>query len=172
MNESTKRLWYKAGKNKIPFSIAFELLPVCNLSCKMCYVRKSMDYVKKNGGLIRAKEWISYAKEAADLGMLFPLLTGGEPLLHPDFKEIFIAMQKMGMQISINSNATLIDKEMAKWFSEHCPTRINITLYGASPETYKLLCGSADAYYKVREAIKWLKYYHIPIKFNTSMRQR
>lgn len=169
MTNIRDRLWEKAGPNKIPLTVAFELTPTCNLSCKMCYVRKSMQEVNNCGGLIRAKEWIAYAKEAADLGMLFPLLTGGEPLLHPDFKEIFIAMQNIGMQISINSNATMIDKEMAKWFSEHTPTRINITLYGASPETYEKLCGDKAAFYKVQEAIKWLKFYKIPIKFNASI---
>lgn len=169
MSNIRDRMWEKAGINHVPITAAFELLPLCNLSCKMCYVRKTRQEVDASGGFLPGSQWLMYAREAQKLGLLFPLLTGGEPLLHPDFKEIFIGMQELGMQISINSNGTLIDEKMARWFAEHTPTRINITLYGASHETYKRLCGNAVAFDKVRNAVKLLKYYHIPIKFNASI---
>ena len=38
--------------------------------------------------------------------MLFPLLTGGEPLLHPQFSEIYTGLLDLGLQVSINSNGT------------------------------------------------------------------
>lgn len=169
MDKIRDRLWTKAGKKGIPLTVAFELLPVCNLSCKMCYVRKSMAEVQKAGGLISGDRWLEIAKEAADCGLLFPLITGGEPFLHPDFRKIMSGMLDMGMQISINSNGTMIDRETAEWLSTHRPIRINITLYGGSPATYERLCGSADAFDRVKDAVKWLKMYEIPIKFNTSI---
>lgn len=169
MDKIRDRLWVKAGKNGIPLTIAFELLPVCNLSCKMCYVRKSMAEVNAEGGLMSGDRWLSLAKEAADSGLLFPLITGGEPFLHPDFRKIMSGMLDMGMQVSINSNGTMIDRETAEWLSTHRPIRINITLYGASAETYERLCGRADAFERVQNAVKWLKMYEIPIKFNTSI---
>lgn len=169
MDNIRKRLWDRAEKNNIPLMVAFELLPVCNLECKMCYVRKSMSEVNAAGGLIGGDRWLEIAKEAADCGLLFPLITGGEPFLHPDFRRIFTGMLDMGMQVSINSNGTMIDREMAQWLSEHRPIRINITLYGASADTYERLCGRRDAFERVQNAVKWLKEYDIPIKFNTSI---
>lgn len=163
------RLWTKAAKERIPLTAAFELLPVCNLSCKMCYVRKSMSEVEAEGGLIRGKQWLERAEEARDMGLLFPLLTGGEPFLHPDFQEIFTGMQEMGMQVSINSNSTMIDRETAEWLGEHRPTRINITLYGASEDSYQRLCGNGDAFRRMRNAVQWLKEYGVPVKFNASI---
>ncbi len=169
MKKIRDALWEKAVSKKFPLIAAFELLPVCNLSCKMCYVRKTMKEVNEQGGLLDAKSWLDFAAQAKDLGLLYPLLTGGEPLLHPEFKEIFSGMQKMGMQVSINSNGTMIDEEMAKWFSECTPTRINITLYGASEKSYQDLCGDGNAFNKVRAAVDHLQKYHIPIKFNASI---
>ncbi len=163
------RLWTNAGKMGIPIIGVFELLPTCNLACKMCYVRKSMSEVKQMGGLLDKNRWLELAEECRDLGMLYPLITGGEPFLHPDFREIMAGMLDMGMQVSINSNGTLIDKETCEWLSQHIPVRINITLYGASEETYQALCGNGDAYNKVCNAVHWLKEYRIPIKFNTSL---
>lgn len=169
MDKIRDRLWEKAGKNGIPLTVTFELLPVCNLSCKMCYVRKSMAEVNEAGGLIGGDRWLEIAKEAADQGLLFPLLTGGEPFLHPDFRKIMSGMLDMGMQVSINSNGTMIDRETAQWLSEHRPIRINLTLYGASAESYERLCGRKDAFDRVRNAVKWLKMYDIPVKFNASI---
>ena len=73
----SNRLWKRAGERKIPLTAAFELLPLCNLSCKMCYVRKTRADVEAAGGLIRAEQWLDWAKQARDMGLLYPLLTGG-----------------------------------------------------------------------------------------------
>lgn len=169
MGAISDRLWNKAGVMRIPLTGAFELLPVCNLQCKMCYVRRSMDEVNRLGGLLPAEQWLDWARQARDAGMLYPLLTGGEPFVRQDFQEIMSGMLEMGLQVSINSNGTLIDEPMAKWLGQHLPVRINITLYGASEESYQNLCGDGDAYNRVRRAVEWLKRYGVPVKFNTSI---
>lgn len=169
MGKIADQLWKKAVERRLPLMGAFELLPVCNLHCKMCYVRKSMREVNREGGLLPAQQWLAYAKAARDAGMLYPLLTGGEPFLRRDFQEIFAGIQEMGLQVSINSNGTLIDQEMARWLGVHSPTRINITLYGASAESYQKLCGDGTAFERVHQAVEWLKQYGVPVKFNTSI---
>lgn len=169
MPEISKRLMAKAGQNRIPLTGAFELLPTCNFSCEMCYVRKTREEVEKEGGLLPAKYWLDVAKEMAGEGLLFPLLTGGEPFLREDIKEIICGMTDMGMQLSINTNGSLIDEKMAKWLGSNTPTRINLTLYGASEESYAKVCGNGDGFRKVRNAIQYLKGNHVPLKFNCSI---
>ena len=169
MKPLKERLSEKAAINRVPLMSAFELLPVCNLNCKMCYVRKSMSEVKRTGGLKDAAWWLNLAAQARDEGMLFPLLTGGEPFLHPQFFEILEGLIGMGMQPSINSNGTLITREVAEKLSVHRPLRINLTLYGASEAAYKRLCGDGSAFHRVREAVALLKEYGIPVKFNASI---
>ena len=169
MNKISKRLWNKAGIMRIPLAGSFELLPVCNLHCRMCYVRKSMAEVNAAGGLLPAEQWLAFARDARDEGLLYPLITGGEPFLRQDFQEIMGKMLEMGLQISINTNASLIDEPMARWLGEHRPIRINITLYGAGEESYQNLCGDGDAYNRVHRAVEWLKRYGVPVKFNYSV---
>ncbi len=171
MGKAFDRLWDRAGMNRVPLTGAFELLPTCNLSCKMCYVRKDMAEVKAAGGLMPTEFWLDIAEQAKAGGLLLPLLTGGEPFLYRDIQTLIAKMQEMGLQVSINSNATLIDESMAKWLGKHCPTRINVTLYGASEDTYEQLCGNGDAYNRVRKAVEWLKFYGVPVKFNASITQ-
>lgn len=46
-----KLLTEQARLKRRPISVNFELLPVCNLDCKMCYVRTGVAQVEKQGGL-------------------------------------------------------------------------------------------------------------------------
>lgn len=116
-----------------------------------------------------ARFWINLATEAKNAGMLILLLTGGEPLLRKDFDEIYIACKKLGLLVSVNTNATLIDEDKIRLFKEYPPHKISVTLYGASPETYGKLCGNESAYKKVTESIRKLKEAKINLKLNYSI---
>ena len=59
--------------------------------------------------------------------------------------------------ISINSNGSLIQDDMLEFLAADPPSRVNITLYGASPETYGALCGNPDVYFKTVRAIENLQ---------------
>ncbi|MDO4814974.1 MAG: radical SAM protein [Bacillota bacterium] len=162
-------LHMKASAAGIPLSGTFELTPCCNLSCKMCYVRKPRAEMEAEGGLISADKWIALAEKCREKGMLYLLLTGGEPLTHPEFKKIYTAVRNMGFVVSINSNGTLIDDEMAEFFAANPPARINMSLYGASRETYAELCGVPSAYDRAMHALKALRKAGVTVKLNYSV---
>lgn len=152
-----KHLYTKAALNRIPISGTFELLPVCNLDCKMCYVKKSMSEVIQSGGLRSTDEWISLGKRAVDAGMLFLLLTGGEPFLFPEFERLYTALHGMGLVIDINSNGTMIREEQIAWLKKKLPRHIKISLYGSSEESYERLCGDRTAFQKVINTFEMAK---------------
>ena len=165
----TEYLHTKASQAGIPLSGTFELTPCCNMACKMCYVRLTRQQQESIAPLRTAEEWISLGQRAKEQGMLYLLLTGGEPFLRPDFKQILSALHKMGLIISINTNGTLIDEETVEWLKESPPVRMNITLYGASDETYDRLCGNPKGFTQVTKAIRLLKDAGITIKLNCSL---
>lgn len=152
------RLYTIAAQKKVPVSGTFELLPVCNLDCKMCYVKKSMSEVRCAGGLRSSDEWIELGRKAADAGMLFLLLTGGEPFLYPELERTYTELRKFGLAIDINSNGTLIGDDQISWLKKQPPRHIKISLYGASSEAYQHLCGDANAFDKVIKAFDLLKH--------------
>ena len=164
-----QRLCEKATLRLSPINGILELTPLCNMNCAMCFVRLSPQEMQKQGRLIRGEEWISLAKEMCRAGTLFVLLTGGEPLLHPDFREIYIALKKMAMILTINTNGTMIDKEWADFFARYKPRRINITLYGKDSDTYDRLCHYPEGYRRVRNAIQLLMERHVDVKINGSI---
>lgn len=135
----------------------------------MCYVRKSAGEVSEMGGLQPLDFWLNVAEQARDAGTLSPLLTGGETFLYPYLRELYQAMYKMGMEISINSNGSCITKDTVAWLKELPPTRINITLYGGSNETYGRLCGDPNGLDKVRRGVDLLAQNKIRFKLNCSL---
>lgn len=160
----------KAARNRIPLSGTFELSPVCNFSCRMCYVRKTPEQIRTEGKRLRSwQEWLELGKACRDAGLLYLLLTGGEPFLYPGFRELYIELHKLGLVISINTNGTLIDEETVAWLKEYAPQRMNITLYGASGETYGRVCGNPSGYDRTVRAIRLLKEAGIPVVINASM---
>ncbi len=160
------KLFSQADKSFIPLSGAFELTPRCPLDCKMCYIhRREND--REALSLEKSTEWwLGIAEEAKNAGLLIALLTGGEPLLRPDFREIYLGMRKMGLILSVNTNGVLIDSDTVRFFKEHPPKVINISLYGASEETYEALCGSGEAFKKALNAIVSLHNAGVKVKIN------
>lgn len=130
----------KARQQHIPITGALELLPLCNMNCDMCYVRLSRSEMECQGQLRTVDEWILLAQQMQKAGTLFLLLTGGEPLLFPDFKTLYLELRNMGMILTINTNGTLLGESWADFFAEYRPRRINITLYGADAASYNRLC--------------------------------
>ena len=164
----SKYLHAKAAALGYPCAGTFELTPRCNFNCKMCYVHLSKEEQERRGRELTAAEWIDLGKQACKEGMVFLLLTGGEPTLRPDFPEIYTAMKKLGLMISINSNGYLLRGDLLRLLQNDPPFRINISLYGTSNETYEALCG-VPAYDRIMENIRALRESGIDIKLNMSL---
>lgn len=146
-------LTYKAIQTGTPLSGTFELTARCNLDCKMCYIHKRANDPAAKREELTTEQWIALAKAAQEQGMLLLLLTGGEPFVRRDFFDIYDACTALGLSVSINTNGTCITPEIIKRLKRNAPARINITLYGASSETYEKLCGDASAYERAYQAV-------------------
>ncbi|MGN0422044.1 MAG: radical SAM protein [Lachnospiraceae bacterium] len=164
-----KLLIQKAVQNRKPITGTLELLPLCNMRCDMCYIRLNPEEMKLCGRLHAANEWIELAEQMRRSGVLFLLLTGGEPLLFPEFRKLYLKLKEMGMILSINTNGTLLNEEWADFFQNNKPRRINITLYGADDEAYENLCHYPGGFEKTIQSIKLLKERGVDIKINGSV---
>lgn len=166
----TNLLFTRASGLKIPLSGTFELSPVCNFSCRMCYVRKTAQEVAASPRpIMTLDQWLDIARQARDMGMLYLLLTGGEPFLWSDFWPLYEALSEMGFLISINTNGSLIDGAAVERLKRRPPIRVNITLYGASDDTYQALCGAKGVFSRVDRAITALREAGVPVKLNGSL---
>ena len=164
----SKYLNQKGCELGIPVSGNFELTARCNFNCKMCYVHLQDHLQELKQKELTADQWLSIASDAKDQGLLFLLLTGGEPFLRNDFERIYRELIKMGIVVSINTNASLYNDDLRKLFREYPPMRINVSLYGGSEETYQNLCGNAS-FEKVLKNIANMKEDKLQIRLNISL---
>lgn len=156
----------KACAKRIPVSGTLELTARCNLSCKMCYIHK-----KEHDPIALSKElptefWLDFIEQAKQNGTLTMLITGGEPLLRKDFREIYLACKKAGFVTSVNTNGTLLTEADVEFFKQYPPARLNISLYGASFETYRALCGIGQLYERVTNNVRALCAAGVAVKLN------
>lgn len=116
-----------------------------------------------------AHQWLCLAQEAKKAGMVFLLLTGGEPTLREDFPEIYEGLANMGFSISINTNGTLLSPALRTLWHRLPPAQVNVTLYGVCRDDYAALCGNPDAFDAVVDALDWLRGEGILVHLNTTI---
>lgn len=111
-----KRAESEAKGIHIPTFLISSITNRCNLYCKGCYAREN-NICNESGQKpsLSASRWAEIFKEAAELGITFNLLAGGEPLMR---KEIILKAAKIrNMIFLIFTNGLLIDEEYRKLLS-------------------------------------------------------
>lgn len=159
-------LLHKATLTLSPIAGTFELTARCNLSCRMCYIHNAACDGSLQESELTATQWIELADQAAASGTLILLLTGGEPMLRPDFPQIYRACAERGFLITVNTNGTLLTPELLALFREHPPLRLNVSLYGMSERVYADLCGNGAMFARVTEHLRALHEAGIPLQIN------
>lgn len=155
--------WFELGEEmrghalfyRVPFIGAFELTARCNLKCPACYIRHE-DTAQIRDGEFDTEKWLELGRQVFETGTVHLLITGGEPLLHRNFREIYQGLCKMGFVLTLYTNGTLIDKDFVDWIGEKPPSKIGITIYGSSPEIYERATGQKGAFKRVKETIGML----------------
>ena len=130
-------LWQKENSRRPLFSFELELTARCNNNCRHCYINLPATDKAAGKRELTAAEILGIAEEAADIGALWCLMTGGEPLLRPDFEEIYIGLKKLGILVSLFTNATLIGPKHIALFQKYPPRSVEVTAYGATMKTYE-----------------------------------
>lgn len=153
----------KAAARRIPLNGSLALTHRCNLRCSICYVR---DGDKTDIETALALRLIG---ETAGEGCLSLVLTGGEPLLHPDFAGIYTAARARGMLVTVFTNGTLIDADIVSLFKTIQPRGVDITIYGATAGTYEAITGVPGSYAACRRGLDLLAAAGIPFRLKTML---
>jgi radical SAM protein with 4Fe4S-binding SPASM domain len=142
-------LWNELERKGSPVSFEFELTARCNNDCRHCYINLPVADRAARARELTFDEICAVADQAVEMGVLWCLLSGGEPLLRPDFSEIYVALKKRGLLITVFTNACLVKPQHVELFRRYPPRDMEITIYGASREVYERVTrvpGSFDAF--------------------------
>jgi len=157
----------KVAAQRIPLSGSLDLTRRCNLRCVHCYLgdkTAGRDDLKPE---LNTVQWIDIIDQITDAGCLNLLITGGEPLLRKDFAEIYTRAKTNGLIVTVFTNGTLIENEIIELFEDLPPHAVEISLYGATEETYEKITGVRGSYGRCLNNIKRLLDHHVHLKLKT-----
>ncbi|OPX71680.1 MAG: pyrroloquinoline quinone biosynthesis protein PqqE [Methanoregulaceae archaeon PtaB.Bin108] len=142
-------LWDRMKEKRACYSFTIELTARCNNNCAHCYINLPAGDKEAKERELSVPQIMDIADQAVRLGALWCNITGGEPLIRPDFPEVYLGLKKKGLLVSVMTNATLITGDHIDLFKKYPPRDIEITVYGATRETYETVSrrpGSYDAF--------------------------
>ncbi len=154
---------------RYPLNGMFELTDRCNLGCVHCFINQpaaSQDARAHELSTTQVKEILD---QVADAGCLFLTLTGGEILIRTDFEEIYRHAKQKGFLLTLFTNGTMITQRIADMFEAYRPRSIELTMYGATRETYEAVTGVPGSYDRFRRGIELLLERGLPVKLKTML---
>jgi MoaA/NifB/PqqE/SkfB family radical SAM enzyme len=157
----------RIGGRRVPLAGTIELTRRCNHHCRHCYNNLPAGDSKALAEELNTDELLRILDELAASGCVWLLFTGGEILLRPDFPEIYVYAKERGFLITLFTNGTLITPQLADELARRRPFSIEITLYGATPETYERVTGVPGSFSRCLQGISHLRDHGLPLKLKS-----
>ena len=149
-------VYRRALDERLPLMAAFDLTYRCNLRCVHCYAGHRVAENLTDATELSTSEVVRLLEETAAAGTLHLTLSGGEPLLRPDFAEIYVRARTLGMVVSVFTNATLVSGSHLDLFGEYVPYQVDVSVYGATEETYERVSGVPGSFKRALRGIELL----------------
>jgi radical SAM protein with 4Fe4S-binding SPASM domain len=157
---------HRAG-GRVPLQVAIEVTRRCPLECLHCYNNLAMDDVEARRRELTKEEHFRLLDELVEIGCFWLLYTGGEIFARRDFLEIYTYAKTKGFLITLFTNGTVINEQIADYLAAWPPFAIEITLYGRTRETYEALTAIPGSYDRCLRGIRLLKGRGLPLKLKT-----
>ncbi|HYL61361.1 MAG TPA: radical SAM protein [Candidatus Methylomirabilis sp.] len=152
---------------RAPLEVSIEVTRRCPLECLHCYNNLPMSDHAARVYELTLEEHRRLLDQLVEAGCLWLLYTGGEIFARKDFLEIYTEAKKRGFLITLFTNGTLINERIADYLAEYRPFAIEITLYGATRETYEALTQVPGSYDRCMRGIRLLLERGLPLKLKT-----
>ncbi len=150
-------LWDRMTTRTAPLSFDLELTARCMNDCRHCYVNLPAGDREARRKELTREEIERIAGEAVSLGAVWCLITGGEPLLREDFPEIYLALKRKGLVISVFTTGQVLTDEHLRLFRQYPPRLIEITVYGVTRETYERVTRRPGSFEAFRRGLERLR---------------
>lgn len=150
-----------------PVEVSIEVTHRCPLDCLHCYNNLPMNDSSARAQELTLEEHVRLLDELVASGCLWILYTGGEIFARRDFLEIYTEAKKRGFLITLFTNGTMITPRIADYLADWRPFSIEITLYGATRETYETLTQIPGSFNRCMNGIRLLQERNLPLKLKT-----
>jgi MoaA/NifB/PqqE/SkfB family radical SAM enzyme len=139
---------------RLPLDGSVDLTYRCNNTCRHCWLWLPPDAPEGKDEL-SFDELRRIAGEARAMGCRTWNMSGGEPMLRPDFAEIFDYLTSRAASYGLNTNGTLITPAIAQRLKRKGSKMI--ALYGATAEVYDAVTRHPGGFEEVMRGFAYLR---------------
>lgn len=151
-------------EQRLLHSVSLELSYKCNLNCFYCYNDR-----QKTGQQLTLDEYRILLNDLADMQTLFLMLTGGEPMFHPNFFAIGRMTREFGFVVRVRTNGHLLDQQATERLKKEVePYSVEVSLHGATAEVHDRQTRVAGSYDRLINNIKTAKEIGLRCEFVTT----
>jgi MoaA/NifB/PqqE/SkfB family radical SAM enzyme len=136
---------------------------LCNMRCKHCSIERLKNNPGKNQLTVPDVKRIADQADAIGLGSI--CITGGEPLMFPDLKEVMEAIGPERFVISMDTNGWLLTEEKVKWLAANGLDRIHLSMDGLA-ENHAKFRKTKGSWERNLKAIEYCKAYGLDTIIN------
>jgi MoaA/NifB/PqqE/SkfB family radical SAM enzyme len=153
MQDYCERITVQDGP-RLPLEGSIDLTYRCNNACRHCWVSVPANSPEWDNELT-FDEIIRIVDEARAMGCRKWAISGGEPMLRPDFPEIFDCVTGKSVSYSLNTNGTLINARIARLMKKK-GTKM-VALYGATAEVHDHITRTPGSFQAALQGFAYLK---------------
>ena len=135
-------------------TIYFYLTGGCNLQCRHCWIEPRYQTETRSYPALDLDLFRSIIEQAKPLGLSSVKLTGGEPLLHPQIKDILEFIRSEDLCLTVETNGLLCTPELASDMAACKDPYFSVSLDGAEAETHEWVRGVSGSFAAAVEGIR------------------
>jgi MoaA/NifB/PqqE/SkfB family radical SAM enzyme len=134
----------------------------CNFKCKHCAIEM---FKQKDGRLLTVPDVKRIADQADLMGLASICISGGEPLIFPDLKDVVDAIGPQRFVISIDTNGWLLTEEKIKWLVDIGVDRIHLSIDGLETN-HTMFRGAKGSWKRCIDALEYCKKHGLGVIIN------
>lgn len=152
-----------AIREVIPISVLIEVCHICNENCIHCFLAEHQEK-----GLTTGQYEVLF-NQLVESGTFFVILTGGEPFLRKDFMDIVRMARKRRISVTIFTNGTLINEDIASELARLWVQEVHISLYSANPHVHDSITRLPGSFERSVRAIRMLRERGVLVRIKTPL---
>lgn len=162
LNTSTQAFFHQHfGNEPFPTSVHLEIAAACNEKCVHCYIPQ-----RNKVGIMPFDIVKNVIKQCTDLNILHITLSGGEPMLHPDFLKILSLCNDNDFSVNVLSNLTYLDEAIVKEMASNPLLSVQASLYSMDEVVHDSITGVPGSCKKTMQSILSLVHHEIPVQIS------
>jgi len=146
--------------------VFWELTARCNLSCVHCRAEAQAEAA---AGELTTAEVLAVARDIRAAGDPIIILTGGEPLVRPDFFDIARGCVGLFTRVALATNGTLVDDALAGGLRAVGIQRVSVSLDGATAATHDAFRQLPGCFADTLRGVAALRRAGLPVQINVTV---